>query len=112
MEAVGGRGAQGHGARLTVPARRCRRLFRLRLTRAEAIEVDDEFRVHLTMRERELEAAGYAPDRAREAALEQFGDIDDARRFSRAKDEERMSKYRRWRFARPIAGATAPSRFR
>ena len=47
------------------------------------------------MRARELEALGYAPARAREIALSQFGDIDDARRFCRAEDEERMREYRR-----------------
>ena len=76
-------------------AKRYRRLFRLRFTRAEASEVDEEFRFHLTMRTRELEAVGYTPERAREIALSQFGDIDDARRFCRAEDEERMREYRR-----------------
>ena len=76
-------------------AKRYRRLFRLRFTRADAGEVDEEFQFHLTMRTRELEALGYAPERAREIALTQFGDIDDARRFCRAEDEERMRDYRR-----------------
>ena len=75
-------------------AQRYRRLFRLRFTRAEASDVDEEFRFHLTMRARELEALGYAPERAREIALTQFGDLDDARRFCRAEDEERMREYR------------------
>jgi predicted permease len=78
-----------------VPAKRYRRSFRLRFTRAEAADVDEEFRFHLTMRTRELEALGHAPDRAREIALMQFGDLDDARRFCRAEDEERMRDYRR-----------------
>jgi putative ABC transport system permease protein len=78
-----------------VASNRYRRLFRLRFTRAEVADVDEEFRFHLTMRARELEALGYAPERAREIALTQFGDIDDARRFCRAEDEERMRDYRR-----------------
>ena len=75
--------------------KRYRPLFRLRFTRADAEEVDEEFQFHLAMRTRELEAQGYAPARAREIALMQFGDIDDARQFCRAEDEERMREYRR-----------------
>ena len=78
-----------------MPRQRYRRLFRLRFTRADAGDIEEEFRFHLTMRARELEALGYAPERAREIALSQFGDIDDARRFCRAEDEERMREYRR-----------------
>ncbi|MFL5438787.1 MAG: permease prefix domain 1-containing protein, partial [Myxococcales bacterium] len=78
-----------------MPQKRYRRLFRLRFTRADAAEVDEEFQFHLTMRTRELERHGYLPARAREIALTQFGDIDDARRFCRAEDEERMREYRR-----------------
>ena len=79
---------------MTTP-KRYRRLFRLRFTRANAADVDDEFRFHLTMRARELERAGYSPERAHQIALDQFGDIDDARRFCRGEDEERMRDYRR-----------------
>ncbi|HUQ83966.1 MAG TPA: ADOP family duplicated permease [Gemmatimonadaceae bacterium] len=78
-----------------MPRKRYRRLFRLRFTRADSADVDDEFQFHLTMRARELEALGYAPERAREIALTQFGDIDDARQFCRTEDEERMRDYRR-----------------
>ena len=78
-----------------MPAKRYRPNFRLRFTRADAAEVDEEFQFHLTMRTRELEASGYPPARAREIALMQFGDIDDARQFCRAEDEERMREYRR-----------------
>jgi len=78
-----------------VPEKRYRPSFRLRFTRADAREVDEEFQFHLTMRTRELERLGHLPDRAREIALMQFGDIDDARRFCRAEDEERMREYRR-----------------
>jgi putative ABC transport system permease protein len=78
-----------------VSMKRYRPLFRLRFTRADAEEVDEEFQFHLTMRTRELEAQGYPPARAREIAHMQFGDIDDARQFCRAEDEERMREYRR-----------------
>jgi predicted permease len=77
-----------------VASKHYRRLFRLRFTRVEASDIDEEFRFHLTMRARELEALGYASERAREIALMQFGDIDDARRVCRAEDEERMREYR------------------
>jgi predicted permease len=80
---------------MTPQPRRYRRLFRLRFTRADAADVDDEFQFHLTMRTRELERQGHPPARAREIALMQFGDLDDARRFCRAEDEERMREYRR-----------------
>lgn len=74
---------------------RYHRLFRLRFTKADPADIDAEFQFHLTMRVRELEARGHAPARARELALAQFGDIDDARRFCHAEDEERMRSYRR-----------------
>ena len=75
--------------------KRYRRLFRLRFTRADAADIDEEFQFHLTMRARELERHGHSAERAREITLMQFGDIDDARRFCRAEDEERMRDYRR-----------------
>ncbi|MDF2773369.1 MAG: permease [Geminicoccaceae bacterium] len=78
-----------------MPEKRYRPSFRLRFTRADVQEVDEEFQFHLTMRARELERSGLSPDRARETALTEFGDIDDARRFCRAEDEERMRDYRR-----------------
>lgn len=74
---------------------RYRRWIRLRLTRAQAADVDDEFQFHLAMRARELERQGYPPEDARRVALAQFGDIDDARRFCRAEDEHRMRDYRK-----------------
>ena len=78
-----------------MPPKRYRRLFRLRFTRADAADIDEEFQFHLTMRARELERHGHSAERAREITLMQFGDIDDARRFCRAEDEERMRDYRR-----------------
>ena len=75
--------------------KRYRPLFRLWFTRSHAADVDEEFQFHLTMRAAELERHGYAPARAREIALAQFGDINDARRFCRAEDERRMREYRK-----------------
>ena len=74
--------------------KRYRPMFRLWFTRARAADVDEEFKFHLVMRAAELERHGYAPARAREIALAQFGDINDARQFCRAEDERRMREYR------------------
>jgi predicted permease len=80
---------------MTAPRKRYRRLFRLRFTRATAADVDEELAFHLTMRARALEAEGHSADRAREIALREFGDLEDARRFCRDEDEVRMRDYRR-----------------
>lgn len=74
---------------------RYRRLFRLRFTRPSPDDVDAEFQFHLTMRVRELEASGLSPEAARERALAEFGDIDDARHFCHREDEDRMRRRRR-----------------
>lgn len=95
MEPVRRRGAPGHAARLTMDSRRFRRGIRLRATRVEPSELDDEFQFHLAMRGRELEQQGHAPADARRLALARFGDIDEARRYCRAEDEERMRTHRR-----------------
>src|SRR5688500_15027766 len=47
------------------------------------------------MRAAELERQGHPADRARETALAEFGDINDARHFCRAEDERRVREYRR-----------------
>ncbi|MDF2773368.1 MAG: permease [Geminicoccaceae bacterium] len=75
--------------------RRYRRWLRLRFTRARAADVDDEFQFHLAMRARELERQGRTPDAARQEALAQFGDLDDARAYCRAEDQRRMREHRR-----------------
>ena len=80
---------------MTGVPKRYRRLFRLRFTRADAADIDEEFQFHLTMRARELQVQGHSPQRAREMALAQFGDLEDARRFCHAEDDERMRDYRR-----------------
>ncbi len=78
-----------------MPVPRHRRLFRLPFSRIDPAELDDEFQFHLAMRARDLERLGHSPDRARAQALAEFGDINDARRFCRAEDEERMRDHRR-----------------
>jgi hypothetical protein len=53
-----------------------KRLFRLSDARADAArDVDDEIRFHLEMRTAEFMERGLAPEAARRAALESFGDV-------------------------------------
>jgi predicted permease len=53
-----------------------KRLFRLSDARADAArDVDDEIRFHLEMRTAEFMERGVAPEAARRAALESFGDV-------------------------------------
>src|SRR5688500_1696909 len=47
------------------------------------------------MRTRELERQGHPPERARQEALAQFGDIDDARTYCRAEDDRHMREQHR-----------------
>ena len=65
-----------------------RRLFRLPWRTARQIrdDVDDELRFHLDMRVESLVAAGRSPEDARAAALREFGDVDEARRYLGALD--------------------------
>lgn len=67
-----------------------RRAFRLPLggQRIER-EVDDELAFHLEMRTKRLIEAGWDPDRAREEALRQFGDLGSVRDDCVTMDEER-----------------------
>jgi putative ABC transport system permease protein len=67
----------------------------MRFTRADPREVDDEFQFHLSMRARELERQGLAPEQARERALAEFGDMDDARHYCQREDQDRMRNHRR-----------------
>ena len=59
---------------------RYRKLFRLRLGRAARLaeEVDEEVRLHLEMRTRQLIERGLSPDEARAEARRRFGDVDRA----------------------------------
>jgi Acidobacterial duplicated orphan permease len=73
-----------------------RRVFRLPFARAHiAREVDDELAFHLEMRMQRLVDAGWDPDRARQEALRQFGDIGPVRQNCVTMDEERERAMRR-----------------
>jgi len=58
-----------------------RRLFRLAARRPDqaGAEMDDEIRLHLALRARQLEEQGLAPDAARAEAERRFGALDEAR---------------------------------
>ncbi|HJU74170.1 MAG TPA: ADOP family duplicated permease [Gemmatimonadaceae bacterium] len=79
---------------------RFRRFLRLprRSRRTIESDIDDEFRFHLEMRERELRSLGRSPTEARREALRQFGDLADAREYCRTADQhaERHSRRRNW----------------
>jgi len=53
------------------------------------VDVQDELSFHLEMRVRELIDRGESPERARELALQRFGDYDESRRECEAIDERR-----------------------
>src|SRR5689334_4941770 len=62
----------------------------LRLVRDDVdADVDDELRFHLEMRQRDFEARGMAPDDARRAARERFGDVAHVERALRTHDHRR-----------------------
>ena len=73
------------------------KLFRLpwRSRRQIRDDVDTELAFHLDMRADALVAAGYAADSARERALHEFGDLDDARRYIGALDAATEAAQRR-----------------
>jgi putative ABC transport system permease protein len=66
--------------------RRYRRLLRSDI----AADVDEELEFHLEMRASEFEARGLAPDAARRAARERFGDVDRVAGWLRHHDLERQ----------------------
>ena len=74
-----------------------RRLFRLPRRTAGDIraDVDAEVRFHLEERAEALMAQGVPPDRARAQALEEFGDVDDARRYIEGLDRRTEAAERR-----------------
>lgn len=76
-------------------SRRFRRVLRLPFLRPAEHDVDDEFGYHIDMRSAELERAGLSPEAARDEALRQFGDIDEARRYCGAEDRRRARGKRR-----------------
>jgi predicted permease len=60
-----------------------------------SVEVDEELRLHLELRERELRARGLSPEEARREARRRFGDVDFTRRYCREQD---LRKERRMRW--------------
>ena len=62
-------------------------------------EVDDELQQHLELRAREYEEQGLAPDAARRAAQQRFGDVESVRRQCRelARERNRDRRRREWR---------------
>src|SRR5687768_1784514 len=68
-----------------------RRAFR-RPGRRIDLELDDEFAFHLEMRTRDLVAAGWQPETARQEALRLFGDAEDARLYCRQLGERREKR--------------------
>ncbi|HJU89493.1 MAG TPA: ABC transporter permease [Gemmatimonadaceae bacterium] len=95
MEAVRRGRLSNSGARLSArdahesSADGIRRVFRLPWRRGVHRDVEDEFAFHLAERARELEARGYSPAAARDEALRQFGDFDDALIYCRDIDARR-----------------------
>ncbi len=79
---------------------RIRRLFRFPWRTHQEIgrEVDAEMQFHLDMRTQELIDQGMTPEAARAAARQQFGNLEDTRRYCRALDQqtERQARWRLW----------------
>ena len=76
---------------------RRKRLFRLPWRTARQIrdDVDEELRFHLDMRVDGLVALGHSTDAARAQAIQEFGDLDDARRYIGAVDRDIEAAQRR-----------------
>ena len=68
-----------------------RRAFR-RPGRRIDLELEDEFAFHLEMRTRDLVAAGWQPETARQEALRLFGDTEDARLYCRQLGQRREKR--------------------
>lgn len=66
-----------------------------RSARSIARDVDDELAFHLKAREEELLASGLSADDARRRALQDFGDVDEARAYATAIDQRTHSTRRR-----------------
>jgi enoyl-CoA hydratase/carnithine racemase len=58
-------------------------------------DVDDELRFHLDMRVAALTGQGVSPEAARDRALREFGNVDDARRYLGAVDRDIEAVQRR-----------------
>ena len=81
-----------------------KRLFQLpwRTRRHIADDVDEELAFHIEARTEALIASGMAPEAARHRALEQFGDVADARRYITSLDRQTESNRRRQDFMRDL----------
>ena len=75
-----------------------RRLLRFITPRSAARDADDEIRLHLTLRTKQLIAEGMSPAAAQEEAERRFGEIGDERRQFRnaARRRERRTRWRDW----------------
>lgn len=75
-----------------------RRLLRFITPRSAACDADDEIRLHLTLRTKQLIAEGMSPAAAQEEAERRFGEIGDERRQFRsaARRRERRTRWRDW----------------
>ncbi|HEY5061731.1 MAG TPA: permease prefix domain 1-containing protein, partial [Gemmatimonadaceae bacterium] len=73
-----------------------RRLLRLVTRRSMQQDADEEIRLHLELRTRQLIGEGMSPSAARAEAEQRFGEVDDERRRSRA-SATRQARRLRWR---------------
>src|ERR1700761_2462197 len=73
-----------------------RRLLRLVTRRSMQLDADEEIRLHLELRTKQLIAEGMSPTAARDEAERRFGEVDDERRRSR-KSAARQERRLRWR---------------
>ncbi|HWH50453.1 MAG TPA: ABC transporter permease, partial [Gemmatimonadaceae bacterium] len=73
-----------------------RRLLRLFTRRTMQRDADEEIRIHLELRAKQLIGEGMSPQAARVEAERRFGAVDDERRLSRA-SAKRQERRLRWR---------------
>ena len=73
-----------------------RRLLRLVTRRSMQHDADDEIRIHLELRTKQLIGEGMSPPAARAEAERRFGEVDEERRRSRA-SAVRQERRLRWR---------------
>ncbi len=73
-----------------------RRLFRLRLGRADAVEreMNEEIEAHIAQRAAQLEQQGMSADQARAEAVRRFGSVEDARRALGRAAQRRERRFR------------------
>src|SRR3954470_306687 len=81
-----------------------RRLLRLVTRRGMQQDADEEIRLHLQLRTKQLIGEGMSPSAARAEAERRFGEVDDERRRSRA-SAVRQERRLRWRDSIVLARA-------